>query len=80
MDIAGREAVEKYFWDADFKKINVRKHKRYVLERLLELGDEKAGKWLIKNFSKDDIISALKAGKNISPKSRKFWELVLSRQ
>lgn len=72
--------LKKYFWDTDFRALNIKNQKKYILERVLELGDEKAAKWMLKNFSKKDILAALKNKRNISERSRIFWKLFLARR
>jgi len=69
--------LQKYFWDTDPTKIDAKKHKQYILERLLEIGDNKAANWLQKTFSKEDIIETIRKSRKISPKSANFWSLIL---
>ena len=70
--------LKKYFWDVDFDKIDIQKNKRFVLERILELGDEKAVDWMKRSFSNKEMLEALKDNKRISKKSLNFWNLILS--
>lgn len=72
------ENLKKYFWDTDFNKLEVKQHKKYILERILEMGDEKSVEWMKKTFSKEEILEALKNNRKISKKSLNFWNLVLS--
>ncbi len=69
--------LKKYFWDIDFETLEVGKDKKYIIERILELGDENATRWIFKNFSKEDILNALKNNRKISKKSLNFWNLFL---
>ena len=69
--------LKKYFWDIDFETLEAEKNKKYIIERILELGDENAAKWIFKNFSKKDILNALKNNRKISKKSLNFWNLFL---
>lgn len=71
--------LKKYFWDVDFDKINIEKNKRFILERILELGDENAVTWMKQSFSREDILNALKDNRRISKKSQIFWNLILSK-
>jgi hypothetical protein len=36
------EFINKYFWDAEFEKIDLQKHRVCVLRRILEYGDDVA--------------------------------------
>ena len=44
--------LKKYFWDVDFLKLNRNSHSQFIIERVLEYGDERAVKWLFKYFKK----------------------------
>ncbi|WP_211205259.1 DUF6922 domain-containing protein [Pseudothermotoga thermarum] len=57
------------FWDTDFESLNHQKHKRYIIERILELGDEKAYRWMFKTYKSEEIIEAVKKSRNISRKT-----------
>jgi hypothetical protein len=71
------ELLRPFFWDSDPSKINLDKNSPYIIERILELGDERAVRWLFKTFSLDDIKSTLLKSRRISKKSRNFWCIVL---
>lgn len=68
--------LKKYFWEVDFTKLDARKHPGYVMERVLEYGDKKAVSWMLKNFSKKEIIDTLLKSRQLSTKSANFWALV----
>lgn len=70
--------LEKYFWDVDFKKMDVEVHSENILARLLECGDEKAISWMKRNFSKDQIEDVLFHYRSVSPQSANFWALVFN--
>jgi len=65
--------LKKYFWDVEFKTLNLEEHKSYVVERLLEYGDPKALGWLLKNIKKETIKKILFQERALSPKSANFW-------
>jgi hypothetical protein len=71
------KVVERFFWDVDLKTLNFERHKTYIIERILELGDEAAVRWLFATYSRSDIIRVLRAARSLSPKSHGFWTLVL---
>lgn len=66
-----------FFWDIDPTHLDIRKYKDYIIERLLELGDEKAVQWLFMNYSEREIRKVLLKSRSISVKSRRFWKLFL---
>jgi len=69
--------LQNYFWDVDFKNLKLNQYPEFILERILEEGDERAVKWAKRVFSKDDFIKVLTSSRNISSRSANFWALVL---
>lgn len=72
------EFLRKYFWDADFAKINPEKFPYYFIERILEYGDKPAVKWMMENFEISEIKETLLRKKGISRKSASYWALVFN--
>ncbi len=71
------EFLKKYFWDVEFKKINLKKNSVYVLRRILEYGDGDAVVWMRKNFKESEIRNVLSKFRGYSRKSANFWALIL---
>lgn len=65
--------LKKYFWDVEFKGINLEEHESYIAERLLEYGDPGALSWLLGNIKKETIKKILFRERALSPKSANFW-------
>ena len=70
--------LKNYFWDVDFPKLNKKIHSRFIIERILEYGDEKALGWMGKNFDLKEIKNVLYNSKNLSRKSVNFWQFIFS--
>ena len=70
--------LKQYFWDIDFKKLDLEKRRIYVLSRILDYGDEKAMDWMWKNFKKTEIKNILSNFRCLSQKSANFWALMLN--
>lgn len=68
--------LKRYFWNVDFSKLDVQAHGRAVLVRILEQGDERAVRWMKRNFTREDIADALFHLRSISPKSANYWALI----
>ena len=68
--------LKQYFWDIDFEKLDIKTHSRDVLRRLLEHGNDKAVKWMKKNFTRNDISWVLGNLRGISARSANFWALI----
>jgi len=69
--------LKKYFWDIDFRKLNIDKHRFDIIRRILNYGDEEAILWMNSCFSRDDQIQALSTTRDISSRSANFWALIL---
>lgn len=72
--------LQKYFWDVNFSKLDKKKYSFFIIERILEQGDEKAVRWLKRNFTLRQIKNTLYCSRNISPKSANFWQFVFGPQ
>jgi len=70
--------LKKYFWDVEFSKLNKTVHSQFIIERILEYGDEKAVKWLRENFSPQKIKNVLTTSKILSQKSANFWQIIFN--
>ena len=73
------KGVKKYFWDTDVSGLDVKIHKKYIVGRILELGDGQAVDWMKKIFTKKDISEVVRTSKQLSKKSFNFWNLIVSR-
>ncbi len=70
--------LKKYFWDVDFSKLNKETYASFIIERILEEGDEKATRWMRDNFDIAQIKNVLFNSKNLSPKSANYWQLIFN--
>ncbi len=69
-----------YFWDCKFKDLDIRKHKKFIMERLLNLGSFNTFNWIFRNFKKEEVESFLNLyGKSrLSKNSYNFWKFVIN--
>lgn len=66
------------FWDTDPKKIDPKKHARYIIERVLELGHPEEVGWVFKHYPKNTIKEVMKLPRvQLSLKSKALWTLLL---
>lgn len=70
--------LSKYFWDINFKKLDSKKYPHYIIERILEYGDEKAVKWMMDNFKKAQIKETLIKKRGVSRKSAVYWASIFN--
>jgi len=69
--------LKNYFWDVDFNNLSLEKHPRFITERILEYGDQKAINYLRDNLAKKKIKQTVIDSRFLSPKSANFWALML---
>lgn len=69
--------VARYFWGDDFAKLNVEKHKKYIITTILEKGDEEAIHWLFAIYGRNGVKELLPVLK-LSSKSANFWNTYLA--
>ena len=72
------ELRQSLFWDVDPAKIDVDKNARYVIERILDFGDEHELSWMNRYYSEEKIKDVVKKSRVLFDKSRYFWSLVYS--
>jgi hypothetical protein len=65
------------FWDTDFDQLRVPGHEPYIIERVLEYGDAPEVRWLLRRFSREQIVQVLRCTRRLSSKSAHFWSLIL---
>ena len=63
------------FWDIDKNKLDFEKHKRFIIERILQYGLPNDIKWLLNKYAEKDIIKVVKQSKNIDKKTANFWAI-----
>lgn len=69
--------LTKYFWDTDATKLDMKKNEPYIIERILEYGDERAIHWMNQSIDKRRILHMLEQSRALSPKSAFFWAAAL---
>ena len=70
--------LEKYFWDVDFQALNLQKDAYFIIERILEEGDIKAIKWMLRTFPPKTIKKVLQTSRKLSKKSANFWAIIFN--
>ncbi|MBA7497463.1 hypothetical protein ES704_00191 [subsurface metagenome] len=70
--------LKKYFWDVNLSKLNEEIYTSFIVERILEEGDEKATRWMRDNFDLEQIKNVLYNSKNLSPRSANYWQLIFN--
>lgn len=62
-----------FFWDVDFDRLDLQDHGFFIVSRILEHGDEPSAEFLLRNYSREEIIRVVKCSRSLSRRSRGFW-------
>lgn len=65
------------FWDVDPKSIDTKKNAKYVIERILDFGNDKEVKWLYNFYGKTLIKNVVAKSRSLRPKTKNLWKLLL---
>lgn len=66
------------FWDVDPKTIDVKRHARYIIERVLEFGHMKEVGWLFRQYPISEIKRVMNLPRSqVSARSKSLWSLLL---
>lgn len=62
------------FWDVDPKTIDPQKHARYIIERVLEFGNDKEVRWLWRNYPRSLIRNVAEKSRVLRPSTQYLWQ------
>ncbi len=65
--------VLKLFWDADKSGIDVQRHARYIVCRVLDYGDSPEVRWLFDTYGEEAIRNVVASGAPLHPKTANYW-------
>jgi hypothetical protein len=68
--------LSRFFWEVDFDNIRLPSRETYVIERLLEYGDDDAIRWVKKTFTPKAIATVVRKSSVISRRTANLWALV----
>lgn len=69
--------LEKYFWDSDFRAIDVEKNRNYIVNRLANKGDFRSWSWLFHTYPHAKIAEVISHSRDLSRKTANYFRLVL---
>jgi hypothetical protein len=59
------------FWDVS--RVDPKSHQKFIIERILDFGDQEDFKWAVDYYGKDKVVENLIKSKKLSKKSILFW-------
>lgn len=63
-----------FFWDVTIKDINIIDHQIFIIERLLNEGDQQTLEWLFRTFSLEQIKNAVAISRGLTMKTALCWQ------
>lgn len=66
--------MRRVLWDVSPESLGL-EHSAFLIERILELGDEEACRWLFQQFPRDEIRKVAQESRRLSRKSAGFWAI-----
>lgn len=66
--------AKKYFWDVNPETLDTTEDASFIIGRILEYGDIKAARWLIRAYPEEKITEIVKTMRVLSAKSARFWQ------
>lgn len=65
------------FWDVDPKTINPKRHAVYIIERILDFGNDKEVRWMWETYPHSLIRKVVQKSRVLQPQTRSLWTLLL---
>lgn len=67
------------FWDVDPKKIDSKKHARYIIERILEFGNDEEVRWMWAYYSPELIRDVVENWRGLRVTVKPLWRALTSK-
>ena len=64
------------FWDVDPKKIDPKKHARYIIERIFAFVKDEEARWMSSKYDKRAIKSTVGASRTLRPETKNLWQIL----
>ena len=68
------QEFNRFFWDIKPEQLDFQTHKFFILERLLEEGNNSAVHWVLDVFTSKDIEKVVCSSRRIRIKTALFWK------
>ena len=64
------------FWDVDPKDIDPKRHATYIIERILDFGNDDEVRWMRRYYRPSSIKKVVHTSRVLHDKSKALWSLV----
>ena len=65
------------FWDTKPSNIDAKKNAQYIIERVLDLGNDKEVRWLYHFYDKALLKKVVAKSRSLMPETKNLWTLLL---
>ena len=67
------------FWDTDVKKLDTQKNAKYIIERIMNFGNEDEARWMRRYYPKSLLAEVVSKSRVLGSSSKTLWTLLTSR-
>lgn len=68
---------QELFWDVNPKSIHPQRHARYIIERILDFGNDKEVRWMVQYYPRELIADVVKRSRVLHAQTRSLWQLLM---
>ena len=70
-----KKLLKPLVWDASIESVDLKKHKRWLISRIMVFGMPEHVRWMLKNFNEEDIKETVMKSKTLDVKTANFWSI-----
>lgn len=67
------------FWDTDVKKLDIQKNAKYIIERIMDFGNEDEARWMRRYYSKSLLSEVVDKSRVLGSSSKTLWTILTSK-
>lgn len=64
------------FWDVDPKTLDPKKHARYIIERIMDFGNDKEVRWMWGRYQRRLLRETAFQSRVLRPETKSLWQLL----
>lgn len=67
------------FWDTNPKSIDTEKNAQYIIERVLDFGNDDEVRWLYHFYDKSLLKKVVVKSRSLRPRTKNLWMIILKK-
>jgi len=64
------------FWDTDPKRIDVNKNAKYIIQRIMDFGNDDEVRWMRRQYPKQLLAQVCRTSHQLHTSSKTLWKLL----